>query len=190
MLTCLADEVCPSTIYDKCHTTTGAAAATMTKQLTTATATNAASSIGQPGDLAPTVISPTAPSTLTTGGAGGAGGGGTISPVSEATKTAPPPQPVEEKPSSSDASGRSAALERAYVHDVYEHCEEPTGPVRPRMAHFLSGLDPGSVVCDVGCGSGRYLTQCNPAICTIGVERCYRLSKVAHEKGGEVSSLL
>ncbi|XP_032577824.1 uncharacterized protein LOC6616998 isoform X1 [Drosophila sechellia] len=192
------DEVCPSTIYDKCHTTTGAAApaaaATMTKQLTTATATNAASSIGQAGDLAPTVISPTAPATLATGGSGGAGGaggcsgsGGIVSPVSEATKTAPPPQPVEEKPSSSDASGRSAALERAYVHDVYEHCEEPTGPVRPRMAHFLSGLDPGSVVCDVGCGSGRYLTQCNPAICTIGVERCYRLSKVAHEKGGEVA---
>uniref|UniRef100_B3P6C4 GG11447 n=1 Tax=Drosophila erecta TaxID=7220 RepID=B3P6C4_DROER len=164
----------------------------MTKQLTTATATNAASSIGQAGDLAPTVVSPTAPATIATGGAGGAGGaggssgaGGTISPVSEATKTAPPAQPVAEKHSSSDASGRSAALERAYVHDVYEHCEEPTGPVRPRMAHFLSGLDPGSVVCDVGCGSGRYLTQCNPAICTIGVERCYRLSKVAHEKGGE-----
>jgi len=158
----------------------------MTKQLTTATATNAASGIGQAGDLAPTVISPTAATTLETG-SGGAGGATSSSPVSETTKTVAPPQPVEEKPSSSDASGRSAALERAYVHDVYEHCEEPTGPVRPRMAHFLSGLDPGSVVCDVGCGSGRYLTQCNPAICTIGVERCYRLSKVAHEKGGEVS---
>ncbi|XP_016951359.1 uncharacterized protein LOC108025394 [Drosophila biarmipes] len=191
------DEVCPSTTYDKCRTTTGAtsgaaatlatAAATMTKQLTTATATNAASGIGQAGDLAPTVVSPTAATTLETGSPGGGAAGGTSSPVSETTKTAAPPQPTEAKPSSSDASGRSAALERAYVHDVYEHCEEPTGPVRPRMAHFLSGLDPGSVVCDVGCGSGRYLTQCNPAICTIGVERCYRLSKVAHEKGGEVA---
>ncbi|XP_016988429.2 uncharacterized protein LOC108050998 [Drosophila rhopaloa] len=191
------DEVCPSTTSDKCYTTTGATsgaaatiattAATMTKQLTTATATSAASGIGQAGDLAPTVISPTAATTLETGSSGGAGG--TTSPVSETTKTLPQSaKPVaEEKPSSSDASGRSAALERAYVHDVYEHCEEPTGPVRPRMAHFLSGLDPGSVVCDVGCGSGRYLTQCNPAICTIGVERCYRLSKVAHEKGGEVA---
>ncbi|XP_052858497.1 uncharacterized protein LOC128266192 isoform X1 [Drosophila gunungcola] len=194
------DEVCPSTTSDKCYTTTGAtsggapaiatAAATMTKQLTTATATNAASGIGQPGDLAPTVISPTAATTLETGSSGGAGGTTTTnSPVSETTKTvAQSAKPAaEEKPSSSDASGRSAALERAYVHDVYENCEEPTGPVRPRMAHFLSGLDPGSVVCDVGCGSGRYLTQCNPAICTIGVERCYRLSKVAHQKGGEVA---
>uniref|UniRef100_A0A1I8P077 Methyltransferase type 11 domain-containing protein n=1 Tax=Stomoxys calcitrans TaxID=35570 RepID=A0A1I8P077_STOCA len=89
--------------------------------------------------------------------------------------------------SSNDANGRSAALERAYVHDVYEHCEEPTGSLRPRVAQFLSNLEAGSVVCDVGCGSGRYLTQCNPSICTVGVDRCYRLSRVAKEKGGEVA---
>lgn len=89
--------------------------------------------------------------------------------------------------SKNDANGRSAALERAYVHDVYENCEEPTGSLRPRVAQFLSNLDAGSVVCDVGCGSGRYLTQCNPSICTIGVDRCHRLSRVASEKGGEVS---
>ncbi|EDW34013.1 GL21811 [Drosophila persimilis] len=166
----------------------------MTKQLTTATATNAASSITQTGDLAPTVISPTASTTIETAGAGGAGPGpaaGTPSTLTvEATKSltqATATSPSSGATISNDASGRSAALERAYVHDVYEHCEEPTGPVRPRMAHFLSNLEPGSVVCDVGCGSGRYLTQCNPAICTIGVERCYRLSKVAHEKGGEVA---
>ncbi|XP_036341840.1 uncharacterized protein LOC118751176 [Rhagoletis pomonella] len=86
----------------------------------------------------------------------------------------------------SDASGRSAALEHAYVHDVYEHCEEPTGPMRPRIAQFLNNLEPGSVICDVGCGNGRYLAHGNPAICTVGVDRCYRLSKVAREKGGEV----
>ncbi|XP_055906919.1 uncharacterized protein LOC129942136 [Eupeodes corollae] len=86
-----------------------------------------------------------------------------------------------------DASGRSAALERAYVHDVYENCEEPSGTIRPKVAQFLGALDAGSVVCDVGCGSGRYLTQCNPAICTIGIDRCHRLSKVAREKGGEVA---
>lgn len=89
--------------------------------------------------------------------------------------------------STNDTNGRSAALERAYVHDVYENCEEPTGSLRPRVAQFLSNLEAGSVVCDVGCGSGRYLTQCNPSICTVGVDRCYRLSRVAKEKGGEVS---
>ncbi|XP_053691416.1 uncharacterized protein LOC128739941 [Sabethes cyaneus] len=92
-----------------------------------------------------------------------------------------------ERNSRTDASGRSAALERAYVHDVYENCEEPVGHVRPKVAQFLAGLEPGSVVCDVGCGNGRYLTGFNPTICTIGVDRCYRLAKVGHGKGSEVA---
>lgn len=89
-----------------------------------------------------------------------------------------------------DTSGRSAALERAYVHDVYENCDEPTGSIRPRIAQFLNNLDPGAVVCDVGCGNGRYLANGNRSICTVGVDRCYRLSKVAREKGGEVGIFL
>ncbi|XP_064554519.1 uncharacterized protein fid isoform X1 [Drosophila montana] len=193
------DEVCLSTTYKACSPTketvaTTAAAAAMTKQLTTTTATNAASSITHTANLAPTVISPTTPgattsTTTTTDGAAPATAE-TIKTQSQPTTKA---TASEEKTSTttttptSDASGRSAALERAYVHDVYEHCEEPTGPVRPRVAQFLGNLEPGSVVCDVGCGSGRYLGQCNPAICTIGVDRCYRLSKVAHGKGGEVA---
>jgi hypothetical protein len=88
-----------------------------------------------------------------------------------------------------EANGRSAALERAYVHDVYENCEEPVGAIRPRVAQFLANLDAGSIVCDVGCGNGRYLTAgCNPSIYSIGVDRCYRLSKIASTSGAEVRS--
>ncbi|KAL5274158.1 KIAA1456 family protein [Megaselia abdita] len=86
-----------------------------------------------------------------------------------------------------DSRGRSAALERAYVHDVYENCDEPTGALRPSVSQFLSGLETGSLVCDVGCGNGRYLTANFPNIIPIGIDRCQRLSKVAKGKGGEVT---
>ncbi|XP_049279326.1 uncharacterized protein LOC125761837 isoform X1 [Anopheles funestus] len=94
---------------------------------------------------------------------------------------------MTERSGRTDSSGRSAALERAYVHDVYENCEEPNGQIRPKVAQFLGGLEPGSLVCDVGCGNGRYLSGFNPLIYTIGVDRCYRLTQVAHGKGGEVA---
>lgn len=91
--------------------------------------------------------------------------------------------------SNNDANGRSAALERAYVHDVYENCEEPSGTIRSKVAQFLAGLDPGSFVCDVGCGNGRYLTAgCNSSIYSIGVDRCCRLTEIASSSGAEVSS--
>ena len=89
--------------------------------------------------------------------------------------------------SNNEANGRSAALERAYVHDVYENCEEPVGNIRPKVAQFLASLDPGSFVCDVGCGNGRYLTAgCNPSIYSVGVDRCCRLTKIASSSGAEV----
>lgn len=50
---------------------------------------------------------------------------------------------------------------------------------------FLA-LEPSSLVCDVGCGNGRYLNSCNPLIYTLGIDRCYRLAKLSKSKGGEV----
>lgn len=51
-----------------------------------------------------------------------------------------------------ESAARGAALERAYVHDVYEQAgaaDEPAPPA-PAASAFLADLDPGSLVCDVG----------------------------------------
>lgn len=111
----------------------------------------------------------------------------TMIPTGENPKGVTSKPPTNTTQTKNDSSGRSAALERAYVHDVYENCDEPTGALRPSVAQFLSGLETGSLVCDVGCGNGRYLTANFPNIIPIGIDRCQRLSKVARDKGGEVS---
>lgn len=50
-----------------------------------------------------------------------------------------------------ECAARGAALERAYVHDVYEQAGDD-GPCTPAPAvrSFLSDLEPGSLVCDIG----------------------------------------
>lgn len=59
--------------------------------------------------------------------------------------------------------------------------------LNPSVTRFITELEPGSLACDVGSGDGRYLTaQINPKIFTLGVDRCFRLTKLAHERGGEV----
>ncbi|KAF4532852.1 hypothetical protein B566_EDAN001455, partial [Ephemera danica] len=103
-----------------------------------------------------------------------------------------------------ERESRSVALETAYVHDVYDqisaHCSccpatscsslqaEANGTstrVWPRVRHFLQDLEPGSLVCDVGCGSGKYL-HVNPDVFKVGGDRCSRLTELAREKEHEV----
>lgn len=85
---------------------------------------------------------------------------------------------------------RSASIERAYVHEVYENCEEElnSSGIRSKVAQFLTNLDSGSIICDVGCGNGRYLQSpgYNPSIFSIGVERCFRIAKLAKASAIEV----
>lgn len=53
-----------------------------------------------------------------------------------------------------ESAARGAALERAYVHDVYEQAgedgDEAIRAPAPGVRTFLSELEPGSLVCDVG----------------------------------------
>lgn len=111
----------------------------------------------------------------------------------QTTETKVPAETERPHATLTESTGRSAAIERAYVHDVYENCEDPNNgratSVNPSVSKFLAGLEPGSFVCDVGSGDGRYLSAHNPLVYTIGVDRCYRLTKLARGHGGEVSTL-
>ncbi|KAL3267018.1 hypothetical protein HHI36_011165 [Cryptolaemus montrouzieri] len=81
---------------------------------------------------------------------------------------------------------RSVALENAYVHDVYEQFyDNPHSRPWPKVKTFLENLEPGSIVCDVGCGNGKYLNV-NNSIFNIGGDKSRRLITVAREKDNEV----
>ncbi|XP_066592111.1 uncharacterized protein fid [Prorops nasuta] len=82
---------------------------------------------------------------------------------------------------------RSVALEQAYVHEVYEQCAEKTSQSKhwPRIYEFLEELEPGALVCDIGCGNGKYLSV-NRSIFKVGADRCKRFTKIAREKENEV----
>ncbi|XP_045479862.1 probable serine/threonine-protein kinase nek3 [Harmonia axyridis] len=81
---------------------------------------------------------------------------------------------------------RSVALENAYVHDVYEQFyDNPQSKPWPKVKSFLDSLEPGSIVCDIGCGNGKYLSL-NNAIFNIGGDKSLRLTNVAREKDNEV----
>ena len=53
-----------------------------------------------------------------------------------------------------EREARSVALERTYVHDVYCQMARQLTDLRhrpwPRVRQFLTDLEPGSLVCDVG----------------------------------------
>ncbi|XP_031335525.1 uncharacterized protein LOC116165326 isoform X2 [Photinus pyralis] len=85
-----------------------------------------------------------------------------------------------------DRVARSVALEQAYVHDVYEQfSENPRSRPWPRVQQFLKDLEQGSIICDVGCGNGKYLNT-NSSLFNIGGDKSFRLSELAREKDNEV----
>lgn len=89
--------------------------------------------------------------------------------------------------SDGEHAARSVALEQAYVHEVYEQCAEKTTQNKhwPRVYQFLQDLEPGALVCDIGCGNGKYLSV-NHSVFKIGVDRCKRFTDIAREKENEV----
>ena len=53
-----------------------------------------------------------------------------------------------------EREARSIAIEKAYVHDVYESISSHVADNRyrawPRVKEFIQDLEPGSIICDVG----------------------------------------
>lgn len=53
-----------------------------------------------------------------------------------------------------EREARSIAIEKAYVHDVYEQISQQLSDSRyrtwPKVKQFIQDLEPGSLVCDVG----------------------------------------
>lgn len=88
----------------------------------------------------------------------------------------------------SEQAARSVALEQAYVHEVYEQCAEKSATHNrhwPRIYQFLQELEPGALVCDIGCGNGKYL-RVNKNIFKVGIDRCKRFTHIAREKDNQV----
>ncbi|XP_050303328.1 uncharacterized protein LOC126741067 [Anthonomus grandis grandis] len=88
-----------------------------------------------------------------------------------------------------ERGSRSLALEQTYVHDVYEqYYDNPRSKPWPKVQQFMEKLEPGALVCDVGCGHGKYL-KVNMSIFTIGGEKSIRLSDLARQNQNEVIKL-
>jgi len=78
----------------------------------------------------------------------------------------------EEFSSSTEREARSVALEKAYVHDVYQQIasnfssSDSRYRVWPKVKQFLLDLEPASIVCDVGmnilCPNNTFPTNLSP----------------------------
>jgi len=83
---------------------------------------------------------------------------------------------------SNQAELGSHQFHRQFVFDVYDRIAPHFSHTRhkpwPKVCAFLRSVPPGSVLLDVGCGSGRYLPV-NPSLYSIGVDRSCRFAEIA-----------
>ncbi|KAL0973435.1 hypothetical protein UPYG_G00203600 [Umbra pygmaea] len=92
-----------------------------------------------------------------------------------------PPSP----PSLPISQSAACRLEAEFVHSVYEEIAGHFSSTRhspwPQVCHFLSSLEPGSVLADVGCGNGKYLGV-NPEVVAMGCDRSSALVQICSER--------
>ncbi|XP_022248377.1 uncharacterized protein LOC111087127 [Limulus polyphemus] len=87
-----------------------------------------------------------------------------------------------------ERQARSIALEKAYVHDVYDqiapHFTDSRYMPWPHVKQFILDLEPGSLVADIGCGNGKYL-DLNSEVYKVGVDHCNSMLQTAKKRGRE-----
>ena len=80
-------------------------------------------------------------------------------------------------------------MEKKYVYEVYEKIADHFSDTRykawPQVEHFLKSIPKHSVVCDVGCGNGKYLGV-NPDLIMIGTDITHNLLKICNERNQNV----
>ncbi|MBN3284784.1 TRM9B methyltransferase, partial [Polyodon spathula] len=80
-------------------------------------------------------------------------------------------------------------LEKQHVHSVYEKTAPYLSDLRckawPRVRQFLLDQEPGSLIADIGCGTGKYLSV-NSQIYNLGCDYCSPLVEKARKQGHEV----
>ncbi|XP_015988647.2 probable tRNA methyltransferase 9B isoform X3 [Rousettus aegyptiacus] len=83
----------------------------------------------------------------------------------------------------------AAQLEKQHVHDVYEstapYFSDLQSKAWPRVRQFLQEQKPGSLIADIGCGTGKYL-KVNSQVYTLGCDYCGPLVEIAQSRGCEV----
>ena len=76
--------------------------------------------------------------------------------------------------------------EKKYVYKTYEkiapHFSSTRYKAWPKIAKFLTELPFGSIVADVGCGNGKYLTVNEENLYTIGTDRSENFMKICKER--------
>lgn len=83
----------------------------------------------------------------------------------------------------------AAQLEKRHVHSVYESTAPYFSDLQtkawPRVRQFLQEQKPGSLIADIGCGTGKYL-KVNSQAHTLGCDYCGPLVEIARNRGCEV----
>ncbi|XP_040821862.1 probable tRNA methyltransferase 9B isoform X1 [Ochotona curzoniae] len=88
-----------------------------------------------------------------------------------------------------DMDQEASQLEKRHVHAVYQSTapffSDLQSKAWPRVRQFLQEQQPGSLVADIGCGTGKYL-KVNSQVHALGCDYCGPLVEIARNRGCEV----